>query len=317
LTDPIANGEVFMKFISLVMAAVAASFALAGAAKAETVTVAIGTDAAFASFYLAQQRGIFKKHGLDVEFVKFSNGGEAVDAVIAGQAQLAGAADQTTMIRMARGADLRPTTIYEESGSYLKLAAKSEITDPKQIKTFGIVKGSVSEYSTSLTMSKYNIDPSSVKMLPAGPPELPALLARGDIDAFFVWEPWPGLAIKQGGKILLSSGDVGYAYTMWLTASGTWFDGNKDAAKAAVAALDEVNKQIAADPQTAAEEFQKITKLPAKDTIDFLKTTDWAVRPFTEQDYQGFDKILDFLATQKIVTTKVELRASMEKGKVN
>lgn len=197
-----------MKFASLAVAAVAVSFGFAGMAKAETVTMAIGTDAAFASFYLAQERGIFKKHGLDVQFLKFSNGGEAVDAVIAGQANLAGAADQTTMIRMARGADLRPTTVYEESGSYLKLAVKAGITDPKQIKTYGIVKGSVSEYSTGLTLQKYGIDPASVKMLPAGPPELPALLARGDIDGFFVWEPWPGLAVKQGGKTLLTSGDV-------------------------------------------------------------------------------------------------------------
>uniref|UniRef100_UPI003100C459 ABC transporter substrate-binding protein n=1 Tax=Neorhizobium sp. EC2-8 TaxID=3129230 RepID=UPI003100C459 len=189
-----------MKFKSLIIGAVGSVLAFTGLANAEPVTMAIGTDAAFASFYLAQERGIFKKHGLEVQFLKFSNGGEAVDAVIAGQAQLAGAADQTTMIRMARGADLRPTTIYEESGSYLKLVAKSAISDPKQIKTFGVVKGSVSEYSTSLTLSKYGIDPSSVKMVPAGPPELPALFARGDIDAFFVWEPWPGLAIKQGAR---------------------------------------------------------------------------------------------------------------------
>uniref|UniRef100_UPI003100AC54 hypothetical protein n=1 Tax=Neorhizobium sp. EC2-8 TaxID=3129230 RepID=UPI003100AC54 len=104
---------------------------------------------------------------------------------------------------------------------------------------------------------------------------------------------------------------------MWLTASGTWLDGHKDAAKAAVAALAEVNAQIAADPQKAATEFQAITKLPAADTIDFLKTTNWAVRPFTDKDYQGFDKILEFLTAQKIVTTKPDFRTAMAKGKVN
>lgn len=306
-----------MELRSLLLAAVAAFVGLAATAKAEPVVMAIGTDAAFAPFYLAQQRGIFKKHGLEVEFLKFSNGGEAVDSVIAGQANLAGAAEQTTMIRMARGADLRPTTIYEESGSYLKLAVKPGITDPKQIKSFGVVKGSVSEYSTSLTMTKYGLDPSAMKIVPAGPPELPALLARGDVDAFFVWEPWPGLAVKQGAKTLLTSGDVGYAYTMWLTASGAWFDGHKDAAKNAVAALAEVNAQIAADPDKAAAEFQTITKLPAADTIGFLKSTNWAVRPFTEADHAGFDKIVEFLVSQKIVTAKPDFRTAMTKGKVN
>ncbi|MFB9947967.1 ABC transporter substrate-binding protein [Rhizobium puerariae] len=304
-----------MKLRSLMAALAVACFAM-GSAKAENLVIGVGTDAAYTPFYLALERGIFKKHGLDVQFLKFSNGGEAVDAVVAGQAQLSGAAEQTTMIRMARGADLRPTVIYEESGSYIKLVTKPDIADVKQIKTFGVVKGSVSEYSASLAMSKFGVDPSTVKIVPAGPPELPALLARGDIDGYFAWEPWPSIGIRQGGKALLTSGDVGYAYTMWLTASGAWLDKNMGTAKSVVAALTEVNAQITAEPDKAAQEFQAITKLPASDTVGFLKTTKWDVRPFTERDYASFDKIVDFMVSQKISATKVDFRTAMQKGQV-
>ncbi len=127
--------------------------------------------------------------------------------------------------------------IYEESGTYIKLAVRPAVSSPKEIKKFGIVKGTSSEYSANLTLKKFGLDPASVTLVPSAPPELPALLARGDIDAYFVWEPWPTIATKQGGKILATSGDVGYAYKMLLSANGSWLQKNEAQAKAFIAVL--------------------------------------------------------------------------------
>jgi ABC-type nitrate/sulfonate/bicarbonate transport system substrate-binding protein len=68
---------------------------------------------------------------------------------------------------------------------------KPSITDPKQIKSIGFVPGSVSEYATERMFAKFGIDPKSVNLVRIGPPEAPALLARGDLDGYFMWEPWP------------------------------------------------------------------------------------------------------------------------------
>jgi NitT/TauT family transport system substrate-binding protein len=296
------------------LCAAALSMSLASLpARAETINIGLGVDAAYTPFFLAGHRGLFKKAGVDVNLIRFAQGGEAVDAVMAGQTQFSGAADQTTMIRIARG-DLRPLVIYEESGTYIKLAVKPSITDPKQIKKFGIVKGTVSEYSAQMALKKYGIDPASVQFVPSGPPELPALLARGDIDAFFAWEPWPGIAIKQGAKTIATSGDVGYSYTMWLAAGGAWLEKNTTAAKAVVAAMVDANKQIAADPAQAAADLQAVTKLPVADTIGFLKETSWKVRGFTDADVAGFESIADFLLAQKATPTRVDLRKSLQFG---
>ncbi|MBV9077757.1 MAG: ABC transporter substrate-binding protein, partial [Methylobacteriaceae bacterium] len=153
-------------------------------ARAEPITIAIGIDAAFTPFYLANQRGLFKKAGLDVTILRLSQGGEAMDAVIAGQAQLGVAADQTVILRLPRG-DVRPIGIVEESGTYLKAAARPGLSDPKEIKKLGIVKGTVSEYSATMMMKKYGLSRDSVTLVAAGAPEFAALVSRGDIDAFF------------------------------------------------------------------------------------------------------------------------------------
>lgn len=286
---------------------------LASAAWAEPVKIGVGIDAAFAPIFLAQHRGLFAKAGVDATVQKFSQGGEAMDALAAGMVQISSASDQTSLIRMSR-ADLKPLAIYEESGTYIKLVARPGIASVKDVKKFGVVKGTVSAYSTFLALKKDGVDPTTVQMVPAGPPELPALLARGDVDAFFAWEPWPGIAVKQGAKVLATSGDVGYAYTMWAVANGPWLADHRDEAGKILKALAEAADQIVADPEAAAKDLQAETKLPAADTIGFLKETKWKVRDFGEKDLKLFDGIVGFMVEQKIVPTPVPYRDGLQFG---
>ncbi len=69
---------------------------------AQPINVGVGIDAAYAPFFIASHRGLFKKADLDVNLIRFAQGGEGVDAVIAGQAQLAGASEMTTLVRLPR-----------------------------------------------------------------------------------------------------------------------------------------------------------------------------------------------------------------------
>src|SRR5260221_8430 len=83
-------------------------------------------------------------------------------------------------IRAAR-TDIKVLGIYGQSGSYIKFVAKPEITDPKQARKLGVVPGSVSEFATEQMLAKLGVDRKSVELVKAGPPEFPALLARGDV----------------------------------------------------------------------------------------------------------------------------------------
>ena len=109
----------------------------------------------------------------------------------------------------ATRADVRGLAIFSQSGTFIKFVARKGIDDVKQAKKFGVVVGSVSEFSTVKLLQKYGIDEKSVQFVKAGPPEFPALLARGDVDGYFLWEPWPANGVKQGGKINVASGAIG------------------------------------------------------------------------------------------------------------
>jgi NitT/TauT family transport system substrate-binding protein len=287
----------------------ALAIALASAANAQNkapVKIAIGVDAAFVPLYLSKQNRLFERHGVNVELVQFAQGGEALDAVVAGQTPLGGAAEPTTLIRAAR-TDIKVLAIYGQSDSYIKFVARPGITDPKQARKLGIVPGSVSEFSTEQMLVKFGIDPKSVELVKAGPPEFPALLVRGDVDGYFLWEPWPTNGAKQGGKVLLTSGDVGYAYNMWLSASGVWLSGHQADAKAILAALAEACEVVRADPAKGAAALQWGAKIPAAIALESLKEIQCTVRDFTPADMATYDKIADFLMAKRITPGKVDL----------
>jgi NitT/TauT family transport system substrate-binding protein len=303
------------RFLASLLAGAAMSASMAGlsAAGAETIMIGVGIDPGYTAFYTAKQEKLFEKAGLDVKLVQFAQGGEALDAVVAKQVAVTGAAEPTTMIRMGRS-DVVALGSVAESGRYLKLVARAGVTDPNGIKTFGVVPGGAMEYLTGITMKKYGMDPASVKQVRAGPPEMPALLARGDIDAFWLFEPFPTMVASQGGKLLANSGDVGYVYNFWVSTTESWMSGHKDDAEKILKALAGACDIINADPQRGADATLAEVRIPAAQTLAFLKQVDCKMRDFTADDFKSYDAIAAFLSAAKITPTLVDYRKAVKSG---
>lgn len=277
------------------------------------IKIGVGSDPVFSSFYLAAHEKMFEAEKLNVALQLYTDGGEALNALVAQQVNLAAAVEPTHMVRFAR-AELRPLAIVYQSGLYIKMVLGKDVESPAKIKKFGIVAGSVSEYCALLAMKKIGLDPGAVQMVKSGPPELPALLARGDIDAFFAWEPWPTNGVKQGGRVVMTSKEVGYIDTMWITASANWFEGNADAARGILKVLAKSCQIVASDPKRAAAAVQAVTKIAASRTLEALTDMAPGVRDFTDADFASYDGIATFLADQKITPAVVDFRRYIQRG---
>jgi NitT/TauT family transport system substrate-binding protein len=107
----------YLAALLLILAALAPP-SRAEAQTAEPIKIGVGVDAAFVPMYLSKQRKLFEKHGLNVELVQFTQGGDALDAVVAGQVQMGGSAQPTVLIRAAR-ADVKVFGIFGQSGTYI------------------------------------------------------------------------------------------------------------------------------------------------------------------------------------------------------
>ncbi|ATN32299.1 nitrate ABC transporter substrate-binding protein [Rhizobium sp. ACO-34A] len=298
-----------------ISAATAASGALPGIghAQSQTIRIGVGSDPVFSSFYLASHEGLFEAENVNVALQLYTDGGEAMNALVAGQVDVSAASEPTTLIRLSR-AELRPLSIVYQSGKYIKLVLGKDIAEPKDIKRFGIVAGSVSQYCAGLTVEKLGLDTGSIEYVQSGPPELPALLARGDIDAFFAWEPWPANAVQQGGKIALTSGDVGYRDTMWISATAAMLAADPEGLRAMLRALSKAATIVREDHARAAAAIRAVTRIPQETSLKALADMTPIVRDFTADDFASYDNIVGFLVDQKVMSSPIAYRDMLQAG---
>lgn len=308
--------KAFAKFCGTLAAfAVLASAGIAAAQglSKDVIKLGLGVDPAFSAIYYAKQAKLFEKHGVNVEVQQYTQGGDAIDSLIAGTLQLGSAAESTVMIRSTRG-DIRGLSVFSQSGTFIKFVVRKGLDDVKQVKKYGIVVGSVSEFSTIKLMQKYGIDESTVSIVKGSPPEFPALLARGDVDGYFMWEPWPSMGVKQGGKILTNSGEVGYVYNMLIAANGPWFDKHRAEAMAVLKAIAEACDALRADPSKAGVASQAEIKLPAAQANELTQGVEWRMRDFSDDDMKRYKEIAAFQASRKITAKAADVDKFAQKG---
>lgn len=297
----------------LVLALLPMIVGAAPARAADEIQIGVGIDPAYTAIFIADHEKLFEKAGLNVKVVQYTQGGDALDALVAHQVTMVGSAEPTSLIRMVR-ADVRAVAVFSQSGTYIKFTARPGITDPRKMTKFGIVPGSVSEFSTEKLFQKYGIDQKSVQLIKAGPPEFPALLARGDVDGYFLWEPWPTIGVAQGGKVLMTSGDVGYVYNMWLDVDGAWLASHKAETLSVVRVLKSACDIAQKDPNRAAAANQAEVKIPPAQTLKLLQDVQCKVRDFTPQDMKTYGEIADFLYAHKITPIRADVGKYIDVG---
>ena len=276
-------------------------------AKTTSLTMAVGVDPVFTPVFVAAEEGLFAKEGLKVTVRQFSNAGEAADALVAGGTDVAGVPDYNLLARAPR-ADLAAIGIYaEDRGDYVKVVAAKDVSDPRDMKTMGIVPGTFSEYAAAKLLQYAKVDPASVKFVPSGPPELPPLLDKGDVDGFVIWPPWTTRGEESGGKILMRTRDYGLGTVLTLSTTDKWLQSHRREAEALVRAMTAATKRTEEDPATAAEDTSKAAKLPEPLTESAVGELDFGVRGFTAQDRRSFGEISDYLVQRKIVKERPAL----------
>jgi ABC-type nitrate/sulfonate/bicarbonate transport system substrate-binding protein len=292
--------------LTLVVGAAALAF-LPGAGTAShspKVRVYVAVETAYAPWYLSEELGLYRKHGLDVDITQVTQGGEGVDAIIAGTVDVGGSGDATILGKSVRG-PLKAIGIIQESGDYLKVVVRKNINEVRQIRTMGYVPGSLSHYAAFRLLDFFRVPRTSVKFVAGGPPEMPALLARGDIDAFVIWEPWPTRALDlDAGKVLFRTKRFRYSYTFFILAGGNWFQGHQAQARSYVRALNEAARRTERDPDTAAGVTNREVRIPPEDVKVAVQQIEFGVRDFTDADIRNLNQIADFLVEQRITPTR-------------
>ena len=302
--------------VSLSACSAATTDSTAGAAKGAsgpTVRVAVGIDPSFAPFFLADAQGLWAKHGVNIQLVQFGRGGEGVDALAGNQVQLAGNSDTTTIGQLQQNPGLRSLLVYEQSGRYLKVVLGPKVTSPSKIRKMAVVPG-LSQLAATRYLESKGIDTKSVKFITADPPEIPALLQKGDVDAYVLWEPWPAKGVELGGRIVSTTGDYGVSYAQWLIADDKWLSGHKSIAVKVAEALQDAARRTESDPDAAAAATQKAAKIPTAQTLKAIKDIDFGVRDITSADLKTYTATAKFYVDTGTAKSQADVAKTALRG---
>jgi NitT/TauT family transport system substrate-binding protein len=227
----------------------------------DKVRIGVGVDPSFTTWWVAKDRNFFAKYNIDAEITQFSGGPDLADSTMAGQLDFGSSGTATWMPRFVRSDALLIVGTMATSTDNFKMAASTSIkTLPDlQGKKLGTIAGSTIDYLWALVAQKLNVAESALNLIPVTPPELPAALDRGDVQAFFSWEPWPSKSVEISGKdkvhILASSGDVGYFQSFIVVGNKGFVQAHPDVTARLLAAMRDASNYLIESP----EESIKIT----------------------------------------------------------
>jgi len=177
------------------------------------VTLTVGHDQwiGYGGVFLAQDLGYFTEAGLDVQLKPFSNPGETLTAVAAGQLDIGLTTLQNLAVLGASGnTDAVAIALVDSSNGADAIVAKNEIVSLNDLqgRTVGLTLGEVNHFLFLSAMSQAGVDPGTVNIVNMSADDAGAAFVAGKVDAAVTWEPWVTQASQNGGRVLFSSASI-------------------------------------------------------------------------------------------------------------
>lgn len=144
------------------------------------------------AIWMAIEYGYFKEQGLDVDYRVFPSGTTAFQTFRTGQGDIVMTGDLPSVQYFFNNPGQYQTfaAIERDAKGYVAIARK-DVRTPKDLagKTIATRVGSTGSWFISEYLTKNGVDPKSVTVKNLDTQLLPAALCKGDIAAFFIWQP--------------------------------------------------------------------------------------------------------------------------------
>lgn len=181
-------------------------------APTEDVSLCMPADTTGAVADIAVNRNTFAPYHVNVSSLKlFSAGGDALNAVAAGQCDMANTSELPGLTLASQGGKVYLLAEGETTKTNIGLVGKSSITSAHDLvgKKVAFVPASVGQLYFQSYVNHYHISSGQVQQVNITAPDTLTVLQRGDADAVFIWQPFLGNAATQvpGMHIIAHSGD--------------------------------------------------------------------------------------------------------------
>lgn len=195
------------------LAAALALYLCAGASAAaeSPLVIAVARTPLSAPFYVAQAAGLFKTAGVEVRIDDAVGGHRAMEALLAGNAQLATSSDLVIMFNAFARDDFAVLATFASASADTKLVVRQGVKGASDLagRRVGYTPRSSSHYYLDTFLTMQGIAPGTLSWVELGPDAMAIALRSGKVDAVSTWEPFASQALAEigpAGTVLSSPG---------------------------------------------------------------------------------------------------------------
>ena len=242
--------------------------------KNDIVRIAMSATPLSSPFIIAQQKGFFKELGINVEIKQVKGGHLSLNAVLAGEADIATSSEAVVMFNSFKRSDFSVFCTFVTSDNDVKIIARSDSginsINALKGKKVGTILGTSAHFFLSYTLLMNGVSEDGITISNFKPHESIKLLKNKKLDAVVMWEPYAYLAQKElGNKVKVINHDRVYVETFNAISMREYANKNPDKLSAIIQALINATDYI----KQHSEESQKIVaEVLAKD-LSLVKTT--------------------------------------------
>ncbi len=197
----------------------------------------------YGPWWIAEQKGFFKKHNLDVKVVNFTWDADMGAAVASGNVQVIAAATNFLIAVRNQNIDLQGFLVLDasyEADAILAPASIKSISDLKG-KAVAYEAGSTSDLLLNYALKENGMALKDVKPVQMGAADAGLALIAGRVDVAVTYEPYISSALSQGGgvHVLYTAAERPGLISDVAVAEAQFIKDNAEAIKALILAWDD------------------------------------------------------------------------------
>lgn len=221
-------------FASLCLAVLIGLFLSQRAIAQDKISMGLSSVSALhTATWVAQERGLFRKHNIDAEVIVTGQGGTAgIAALLANDIQLVSSAGDLLVAAALRGGDTVMIAGVVNKGLQ-RILTTAEIKTPADLKgkRVGVTRiGAVSHVVLQMMLQRWKMNPNEVQVMQVGSsPNMLVSLDKKGIEAAVLTIPSMFVAEDRGYKVLvdMADTDIYYLHTM-IGTTRSYIKNNRD-----------------------------------------------------------------------------------------
>ena len=218
------------------------------------ITVTMTSWIGYGLFHLAEEKGFFDDHGVDMTIQVVEDESTNPAALASNQFQGDVTTVDTNVRTIAAGVDLVQVMAIDDSNGADGIVGTADIQSVQDLagQQVGVKVGATSYVFLLSVLKDAGMTVADIKVVDMNPGEAGTAFVAGQIDAAVTWEPFLSKATKrEGGHVVVSSAEAPGLIVDSLAIRRDWVDAHPDAVTGIIAAYNDAYAFWQSNPDEA------------------------------------------------------------------